>query len=103
MEKVWEELKKIEAQAQQIKIDAQEKAKEITQQAKQDADRLVADSKHFADEEANKRYTQAITEANDARDAQLKINHEATETLRIQAQKNLDKAVDSVVKSVLED
>ncbi len=52
MEKVWEELKKIEAKADQIKSTAQNKAKEITVLAQQEAEKLVANSKTYAEEEA---------------------------------------------------
>lgn len=103
MEKVWEELKKIEAQAQQIKVDSQERAKGITQQAKQDAEKLASETKKIADEESQKLYNAAIAEANGVRDAQLSQNHEAAEKLKAQAQKNMDKAVDTVVISILED
>ncbi len=40
MEKVWDELKKIDAQADQIQSDAQEKAKKITVLAKEEAEKL---------------------------------------------------------------
>jgi vacuolar-type H+-ATPase subunit H len=103
MEKVWSELKKIEAQAQQIKVDAQEKAKAINLQAKQDSEKLLSDSKRYGEEEAQKLYSKAIAEANGVRDAQLNENLKAAEKLKAQAQKNIDKAVDAVVKSVLED
>jgi vacuolar-type H+-ATPase subunit H len=103
MEKVWEELKKIEAQAQQIQTDAQEKAKKMTQQAKADAEKLVANSKVYAEEEAQKLYDQAVVEANAAHDAQLKTTQETAVKLKVQAQKNMDKAVNIVVDLVLED
>jgi vacuolar-type H+-ATPase subunit E/Vma4 len=103
MEKVWEELKTIEAQAQQIKSDASEKAKGIIQHVKQDAENLLSNTSKYADEEAHKLYTKAITEANSVRDSQLSQNRETAEKLRIQAQENMDKAVDAIAKSVLED
>ena len=49
MEKVWEELKKIELQAEQIRIEAQNRAKEITNLANQEAEKLVANSKAYAE------------------------------------------------------
>jgi len=103
MEKVWEELKKIEAQAQHIQTDAQEKSKKITQQAKADAEKLVANSKVYAEEEAQKLYDQANGEANAAHDAKLKATTETSAKLKEHAQKNMDKAVNAVVDSVLED
>ena len=56
MEKVWEELKKLEAKAEQIKSNAQNKAKEITVLAQQEAEKLVANSKTYAEEEAKQLY-----------------------------------------------
>lgn len=103
MEKVWDELKKIEAQAQQIQTDAQDKAKKLTQQTKQDAEKLIANSKIYADEESQKLHERIIEEANSARDAQLKSNEETAEKLKGQAKKSMDKAVSAVVDSVLEE
>ena len=103
MEKVWEELKKIEDQAQIIKTSAQEKAKEITVQAKQDADKLISNSKKIAAEEAQKLYTKVTAEANAAREAQLNQNRGIVEKLRVEAEKNVDKAVDVIFERVLED
>jgi flagellar assembly protein FliH len=103
MEKVWEELKKIEAQAQQIQTDAQDKAKKMIQQAKQDAEILIANSKTYAEEESQKLYAKVIAEANSARDTELKTNQEATNKLKAQAEKRMDKAVTAVVDSVLEE
>ncbi len=103
MEKVWEELKKIEAQAQQIQTDAQEKAKKMTQQAEADAEKLIANSKVYAEEEAQKLYDDAVAEANAAHDQKLKTTQENATDLKQQAQKNMDKAVSAVFESVLED
>lgn len=103
MEKVWDELKKIEAEAQQIQTDAKDRAKKVTQQAKQDAEKLIANSRTYAEEEAQKRYSLTITEANSVRDARLKANQEVADKLKIQAQKYMEKAVSTVVDSVLED
>jgi vacuolar-type H+-ATPase subunit H len=103
MEKVWEELKKIEAQAQQIQTEAQDRAKKMTQQAKQDAEKLVANSKIYADEESQKLYAKAIDEANVDRDSELKANQVAADKLKVQAEKRMDKAVLTVVDSVIEE
>lgn len=103
MEKVWDELKKIEAQAQQIQTDAQERAKKLTLQAKQDAEKLLANSKVYADQESQKLNDRIIAEANSTREEQLKVNQEAAARLQAQAQKRMDKAVSAVVDSVLEE
>ena len=83
MEKVWEELKKIEAQAEQIQSEAQNNAKKITALAQQEAEKLVANSKTYAEEEAQQFYMSTIQEANRNRDEQLKANQEANEKLRV--------------------
>jgi hypothetical protein len=103
MEKVWIELKRIEAQAQQIQTDAQEKAKKMTQQAKADAERLVANSEVYAEEEAQMLYDHAVADAHKAHDIELKKTKETTAKLKALAQKNMDEAVDAIVNSVLED
>ncbi len=103
MEKVWEELKRIEAEAQKIQTDAQEKAKKMTQQAKADAEKLVANSKVYAEEESQKLYDTAVAEANTEHSEKLKATEETAAKLRQQAHTNMDKAVTLVVDSVLED
>ncbi len=101
MEKVWNELKKIEAQAEQIRSEAQKNAKEITTLAQQEAEKLVANSKNYAEEEAQQLYTRTIEEANRNRDRQLKENDAATEQLFLQAEQRMEKAETTIVKTVL--
>jgi vacuolar-type H+-ATPase subunit H len=103
MEKVWDELKKIEAQAEQIQSDAQERAKKMAFQAKQDAEKLVENSKTYAEAESQRLYAKAIEEANMERAEHLKLNQEAAGKLKAKAEKHMDKAVLAVVHSVLED
>ena len=101
MEKVWAELKKIEAEAEQIRSEAQNKSKEITTLAQQEAENLQADGKTYAEQEAKQLYTNTINEANRKRDEQLKANQEATEKIRAQAEKRMDQAALAIVNSVL--
>jgi vacuolar-type H+-ATPase subunit H len=103
MQKVWEELKSIEAQADQIQSDAKDKAKKIVSQAKKDAEILLANSRTYGAEESQKRYEAAIAEANKNREAQLAENTKAAAKLKSQAEKRMDKAVSAVVKAVLEE
>ncbi len=103
MEKVWDELKKIEAQAEQIQNDAQDRAKKMVLLAKQDAEKLVENSKTYAEAESQRLQTKAIDEANQERDENLKDSAEATENLKLTAEKRMDKAVSAVVNAVLED
>lgn len=103
MENVWDTLKKIEADAEQIRIDSQNEAKAIIVLGKQDADKLVANGQTYANEDAQQLYSFAVEEANRSRDEQLKTNEGAVEKLKIAAQKNMDSAVLEAVKVVLEE
>jgi vacuolar-type H+-ATPase subunit H len=103
MQKVWEELKSIETQAEQIQTDAKTKAKQITLQAQKDAAKLLEDSKTYGAEESHKRYQAAIAEANKSREEKLAANDKAAVKLKSQAEKHMDNAVDAVVKAVLEE
>ena len=103
MEKVWDELKKIEAQAEQIQNDAQDRAKKMASLAKQDAEKLVENSRTYAEAESQRLYAKAVEEANQERDERLKSNQEAAEKLTAKAEKRMDKAVSAVVNAVLED
>ena len=101
MEKVWDELKKIEAQAEQIRTEAQDEAKKMTTLAQQEAEKLVANGKAYGEEEAQQIYNSTIQEANRNREEQLKANEEARSNLMAQAEKQLDQAVTTVVNRVL--
>lgn len=103
MEKVWDELKKIEAQAEQIRSEAQNKAKEITSLADQEAGKLIANGKAYAEEEAKQLFDNTIQEANRSREEQLKENKASADKLEAQAEKHLDQAVESVLNVVLEE
>jgi vacuolar-type H+-ATPase subunit H len=103
MQKLWEELKSIEAQADQIQSDAKDKAKKLVTQAQKDAEKLLSNSKTYGAEESQKRYLSAIEEANKNREAQLAEKDEVAANLKSQAEKRMDKAVTAVVKAVLEE
>jgi vacuolar-type H+-ATPase subunit H len=103
MEKVWDELKKIEAQAEQIQNDAQERAKNMVLLAKQNSEKLIENSRIYADEESQKLFANSIKEANLNRDEHLKANQEYAGKLKEKAEKRMDKAVLTIVKVVLEE
>jgi F0F1-type ATP synthase membrane subunit b/b' len=103
MEKIWDELKKIEAQAEQIRSDAQIKAKKMTNLAEQEAETLIANSRTYAEEEGQRICSSAIHEANHSRDEQLTVNQAVAEKLRAKAEKRMEKAVLAVVNIVLEE
>ena len=101
MEKVWQELKKIEAQAEQIRNEAQEKSRQIVDIAQQEAEKLVLNSKTYAQEEAQKLEAQAIQDAQRDREQKLEVSRQTAEEIRRQAVPRMDKASDSVVSAVL--
>lgn len=103
MQKVWEELKKIEAQAEQIQTDAKDKAKQITAQAQKDAEKLLANSRTYAEEESQKCFQVVVDQANQDREKKLADNERTATKLRAQAEKHMDKAVTAVVNAVLEE
>jgi vacuolar-type H+-ATPase subunit H len=103
MEKVWDELKKIEAQAEQIQNNAQERAKNMVLLAKQNSEKLIENSRIYGEEESQKLFANAIKEANLSREEHLKASQEAIEKLKANAEKRMDKAVLAVLNEVLEE
>ena len=103
MEKVWEELKKIEAQAEQIRGETQDKAKKMTDLANQKAEELLANSGTYAEEEAQQLYLNTTQEAHRNRDELLKANQVTADKLKVQAEKNMEPAIAKVVNAVIEE
>ena len=103
MEKVWEELKKIEAEAERIRDGAQQKAQNITAQAQQSSEKLVANSQAYAEEEGQRLYSSTVEETNRKRDEQLKANEAATEKMKTHGAKYMDQAVAKVVNAVIKE
>jgi vacuolar-type H+-ATPase subunit E/Vma4 len=101
MEKVWEELRKIEFQAAQIRNEATHEAKRITVLAQQEAEKLIASSKAYGEEETRELYSAMIREANRNHDQQLKAVQESAAKLRVQAEKRMDQASSTVANVVL--
>ncbi len=101
MEKVWDELKKIEAQAEQIRTEAQNTANSIRSMTKQDSEMLIANSRIYAEEESQKVHVNAIQEANSKRDEQLKANMLDAEKLKVQAEKHTEKAISKIVNAII--
>ena len=101
MEKVWNELKKIEAQAEQIRTEAQDEAKKMATLAEQEAKKLIANGQAYGEEEAQQLYQNTIQETNRNREEQLKASREANANLRAQAKKHLEQAIVTVVNRVL--
>ena len=103
MEKVWEELKKIEAEAEKIRVDAQQKSQSITALAQQNSEKLIANSQTYAEEEGQQLYALTVEKANSARDEQLKANQVVTEKMKAQAEKRMDAAVAKVVNVIIKE
>jgi vacuolar-type H+-ATPase subunit H len=103
MEKVWEELKKIEAQAEQIRMEAQDQSKQITKLAQQEADKLLLNSKTYAEEETRQLFKNVTEEANRKNEKQLKASLEDTRKLTRQAETGMEKAANRIVDAVLGD
>jgi vacuolar-type H+-ATPase subunit E/Vma4 len=101
MERVWDELKKIEAQAEKIRNDAQNEAKTLTDLAQQESGKLIENSQAYAQEEAQQLYTSTIDQANFNYGEQLKANQQITKKLRAQAEKRMEKASSAIAKAVL--
>jgi vacuolar-type H+-ATPase subunit H len=101
MEKLWNELKRVEAEAQRLHAEIEDKTKEITALAKQQADKLDADGKTFGQQEADALIASAVEDANRKRDKQLKENQAAIQKLRAKAQKQMDQASATIVNAVL--
>ncbi len=101
MEKVWEELRKIEAQAEEIRREAEKRAKEITNFSKQEAEQLIVKSKKYAQEEAQKLQKSAIEEASRTRAERLTTNEKNIEELQDKAQERMPQAERIIVDAVL--
>ena len=103
MEKVWEELKKIETQAEQIHVEAQSQSKQITKLAQQDAAMLLFNSKKYAEQEAQQIIEKVTEEANRKHEEQLEANLEVTEKLKGYALRRMEQAANKIVDAVLGD
>lgn len=101
MEKVWDELKKIEAQAEQIRTEAQNTAKRMISITQQDAETLIANSKIYAEQEAQQVHISEIQESNCKHDEQLKANQLDAEKLKVQAEKHMESAISKIVNAVI--
>lgn len=103
MEKVWEELKKIEASAEKIRAEAQQKAQSIKVLAQKNSEKLIANSQIYAEEEGQQLYASTVEEANRKRDDQLKANQATTEKLKVQAGKRMELAVTTIVNAIVKE
>jgi len=101
MEKVWEELKKIEAQAEQIRSEAQDKSMQISTMAQKQAQTLSLNAKNYSAEEIKQLESTASQEINCKRNEKLKESQQTAEKIRKSAEKRMDHATNLIVKNVL--
>jgi hypothetical protein len=101
MEKVWNELRRIEDEAAVIRSEAQAKSKEITEVASKEAEKMVANSKIYALEDARKLHESSIKLGNEHRDSLLKTNEEYIARLQGSAEERMKEAITTVVSCVL--
>ncbi len=101
MEKIWEELKKIDAQAESIRVEAQKTATQIEDRGRQQAEKLITNSKSYAEEDAQEYYKREIEAANRRREECLNANQESVQKLKTKAEKQLEKAASEVEAAVL--
>ncbi len=101
MERVWEELKRIENEAVLINSEASNKSKEIIETAKQKGAKLTADSEKYALEEAQRLVEKINEEANEERKKTLEENKKNIEALRETATTHMDEAVKTIFNSLV--
>jgi len=101
MEKLWEELRKIESEAEHIHSETLKKSEELIAIAKQDAEKLLSASKKHIEAEANELLNKYHEEAAKERDAALKKNEKIIKELRTTVEKRFDKAVNTIFDAVL--
>jgi len=101
MEKVWEELRKIEREAERIRSEGLRKSEEIFVIAKEDAEKLVLDSRKHVEEEAEELLSRYLEEANKEREDALKKNEDVIKELRITVERRINEAVKMIFDAVL--
>ncbi len=101
MERVLEELKKIEDEAEKIRLEASEEAKEIISLARQGSERLIIGAEKEA-EEAVSRFVKAFEiSIRKKRDEIIKRCESQIDKLRKIAKKKKDSAVNLVFKVLI--
>jgi hypothetical protein len=101
MEKVWDELKKIEQQAEKIQVDTQTKSTQLVNLAKKEAEQLIDNARTYAEEDSQRLYRNSILEANKAYEEKLRTGEEVGERLILQVEKHVEQCVDVIVKAVM--
>lgn len=102
MEKIWEELVKIEEEADLIRSEALDKSKQIIKITRDESEKLISDSETQANEEARELLEAFRASANKEREDALEKNEEFIKELRRSAEKRMDEAVKAILDIVLE-
>jgi len=101
MEKVWEELRKIEDKAEQIRSETLNTSEKLMDIARKDAEKLLSLSKKHTESEADKLLKARIDQAEKERAADLEKNEKSIKELKATVEKQFDNAVDTVFDAVL--
>lgn len=102
MEKIWEELVKIERVADSCRSEASDKSKEIIRVARDYSEKLLLDINAQASEEAEELLVKIREEAKKEHNDAVAKNEQFLIELENNAEKRIDEAVELVFNSVLE-
>jgi vacuolar-type H+-ATPase subunit H len=101
MEKLWEELRKIENEAEHIHSETLKKSEELVAIAKQDAEKLFSASKKHIEAEADELLNKYREEAAKERDAALQKNEDIIKELGKTVENRFEKGVNMIFDAVL--
>ena len=101
MEKVWDELRKIEEEANALLEEAVKKSKAISEAADREAEKMVSNAQVYAEDDVRKLREDLTKEIDEKRIDMLEESEDYMEKIRLGAVKRRQKAVDFVVDQVL--
>jgi vacuolar-type H+-ATPase subunit H len=101
MEKVWEELKKIESEAEQIHSETLKKSEELVAIAKEDAKKLLSITEKNVEIEVNELLNRLRRNTTKERNDALEKNEENIKDLMKSVEKRFDEAVDTTFDAIL--
>ncbi len=101
MESVWNELRKIESEAERIHLEAENKSKEILRTAKEEGEKLLQDAEAYSNEEASRILEKLSLQGKKERDRILQENEKGIERLRKMASANMDEAAGAIFEALL--
>jgi vacuolar-type H+-ATPase subunit H len=101
MEKVWEELRKIESEAEHIRSETLKRSEELIAIAKQDAEKLLSASEKHVEMEGNELLKRLRRDVAKERDDALEKNEKNIKDLRETVEKCFDDAVNMIFDAVL--